>query len=171
MQGHRDNAWKNLCEFFKYVIERKEVYTLPYPRSIYDNSRQDLGETTKKFRNTDVKKMLKILFKDKVMCSSSKKKYHKAEYALASQLNMSYKVIKTCISDWGIPKYVAIKTITQMLYHSLHENEMIVKWSPTHQHIVTMNNDRDIDNVNLVSLIIYREKRVKLSNSKVQSHE
>ena len=48
---------------------------------------------------------------------------------------------------------------------------MIVKGSPTHQHIVTMNNDRDIDNVNLVSWIIYREERVKLSNSKVQSHE
>ena len=55
-----------------------------------------------------------------------------------------------------------------MLHHSLHENELIVKWSPTHQHIVTMNNDRDIDNVNLVLWIIYREERVKLSNSKVE---
>ena len=63
---------------------------------------------------------------------------------------------------------MAIKTITQMLHHSLHENELIVKWSPTHQHIVTMNNDRDIDNGNLVLWIIYREERVKLSNSKVE---
>ena len=55
-----------------------------------------------------------------------------------------------------------------MLHHSLHENELIVKWSPTHQHIVTMNNDRDIDNGNLVLWIIYREERVKLSNSKVE---
>lgn len=54
-----------------------------------------------------------------------------------------------------------------MLHHSLHENELIVKWSPTHQHIVTMNNDRDIDIGNLVLWIIYREERVKLSNSKV----
>ena len=53
-----------------------------------------------------------------------------------------------------------------MLHHSLHENEPIVKWSPTHQHIVTMKNDRDIDNGNLVLWIIYREERVKLSNSK-----
>ena len=95
-------------------------------------------------------------------------KYDKAKYALSSQLNMSYKVIKSCISGWGIPKYVAIKAITQMLHHSLHENELIVKWSPTHQHIATMNNERDIDNVNLVLWIIYREERVKLSNSKVE---
>ena len=112
--------------------------------------------------------MLKILFKYKVMCSSSKKKYNKAEYALANQLNMSYKVIKSCISGGGIPKYVAIKTIAQMLHHSLHVNEMIIKWSPTHQHIVTMYYDRDINNANLVSWIIYREEKVKLSNSKVE---
>ena len=55
-----------------------------------------------------------------------------------------------------------------MLHHSLHENEVIVKRSPTHQHIVTMNNDKDIDHVNLVLWIIYREERVKLSNSKVE---
>ena len=55
-----------------------------------------------------------------------------------------------------------------MLHHSLHENELIVKWSPIYQHIVTMNNDRDIDNGNLVLWIIYREERVKLSNSKVE---
>ena len=55
-----------------------------------------------------------------------------------------------------------------MLHHSLPENEMIVKWPPTHQHIVKMNNDKDIDNVNLVSWIIYREERVKRSNSKVE---
>ena len=55
-----------------------------------------------------------------------------------------------------------------MLHHPLHENELIVKWSPTYQHIVTMNNDRDIDNGNLVLWIIYREERVKLSNSKVE---
>ena len=61
-----------------------------------------------------------------------------------------------------------MKTIAQMLHHSLHENEMIVKWPPTHQHIVKMNNDKDIDNVNLVSWIIYREERVKISNSKVE---
>ena len=61
-----------------------------------------------------------------------------------------------------------MKTIAQMLHHSLHENEMIVKWPPTHQHIVKMNNDKDIDNVDLVSWIIYREERVKISNSKVE---
>ena len=55
-----------------------------------------------------------------------------------------------------------------MIHHSFHEGELIVKWSPTHQHIVTMNKDRDIDNVNLVLWIIYREERVKLANSKVE---
>ena len=96
------------------------------------------------------------------------KKINKLEYDLASQLHMSYKVIKSCVSGWGIPKYVAIKTITQMLHHLLHVNEIKVKWSPKHQLIVTTNNDRDIDNVNLVSWIIYPKERVKLSYWKVE---
>ena len=132
---------------------------MSYLRSIYDNLQQDLGETTKKFWNTEVKKMLKFLYKDNVMCP---------EYDLASQLHMSYKVIKSCVSGWGIPKYVAIKAIAQMLHHLLHVNEIKVKWSPKHQLIVTTNNDRDIDNVNLVSWIIYPKERVKLSYWKVE---
>ena len=55
-----------------------------------------------------------------------------------------------------------------MLHHSLHKNDIIVKWSPTHQHIVTMNNGRDIDNVNFVSWVIYQEERVELPNSKLE---
>ena len=124
----------------------------------------------------DNKKVLKYWSKENVKDSFQRqrdvliieKKFNKPEYDLASQLHMSYKVIKSCVSGWGIPKYVAIKTIAQMLHHLLHVNEIKVKWSPKHQLIVTTNNDRDIDNVNLVSWIIYPKERVKLSYWKVE---
>ena len=118
---------------------------------MYDELRRELGEEVTKFRNIDIKKRLKVEFRDKLPFVISIKEIRKSEFPFSSDSNLSYEFIKVYASGTGIPRSVAIKTTAQMIHNSFRETLTTSKWPPTPQEIVESNDNIDTNLSDLVS--------------------
>ena len=121
-----------------------------------------------------IKKRLKEEFGDELTFVSSGKEVYKSEFLFSSDSNLWYEFIEACASGTGIPRSVAIKTISQMIQNLLCETQTLSKWPPTPQEIVESNDDIDTNLFNLISWIVHpsgqiaNNGRVTLPKSKAQ---